>query len=1662
MSKSHDIKPNRVARLAILSSHRTTAPITYSVRSKPAPVSLAKVSAPSSVSLASDQLPTTEVTLDIPSVVLQSPPSELVPAVDSCSPPLSQDMLSNESYPLIPSSLNLPQSLWDPLLESQTSLVPLPPELETEVLERSYSSVYSFDSEQSNESFKRFDKYVTDSPKIFPHEQSPQTSSSSRIPVPTLSMPVVDLHSRHSLTRAPSLEQVHQGSRLSVIPKHLRSSEQNISFSGIQATLSTSVENMFVTDREQLENTQSEIQTDVQSALASKSTQQLSRHTQSMPLGNRRFSARGLKQTECTNSNVDSFSPHQSEGAIEEGRETQHDFIENLQPDHLSDSKEEIIIIAKPTEGSPTTVIPEEDIYATLPLLVQGMEIRLPDVRVHKTKRKLADTHPTEDRSIHQFCLTSNTNQIPQNIVSTDDLPQRLVGKRYHRRPKLLYPLWANSSPKYSINRAELRDILYPFYDPNFYTQSSLDYFQTNYWSILPRTKFSSVYNYSLDRAIKHQFSSLNDIPSAVSKQGIRIRRVATQPSISSSSTEDEFIFPTDSPSKLFDHIQLQKDYITQIKKEEKTASTRSPSLGNTYQASLDVSLTQRRYSHDVKPILSRRLSYDAQAKAMRHSFSTPFQLSDPSNRAMWRDSIMSPRIPQAYDDSVSEIVSSLPLVGIDEIPKFIATVDSIDLKLSENSSNETQTALLLCRKGILLRYVGRLFEAHECFSLAIDLEPCYGEPLWYRAIISYVNGLDKPALRDLLTLLYLNPRHAQAYKLRGLLYYGICLYKNAMQDLTAALSLNPNDTQALIMRSDIYEKNGDLPLAIEDLKKTTVLDKSNILVLFKTARYQFGKGMYQTAIDNISTILLREPRNTDALCLRGRSYSMLHAYPESLRDFSAAIHYNPVSFIAFYHRACIMRKARPWQAVRDYSTAIVLDANNANTDSILHRAIVYRNLKLYDEAFFDISTYIKLNPHLAIGHTLIGLMYHKHRKDFNRAVYHLTVSIGLDPINAKTYACRGDAFFILSDLRAALLDYSRASHLAPDDTNYHILRGKVLLHMDKLSLAKKHLYYSRKLRPGDWAVKGHTGHSSILQLVVVENFLGKHEEALQLLESSRSVPSYDSFVLLGKTQMKLKNYSDALDNFTIARRFLPSGIEPEVKNKKIANILFLQGLCAYSLGKNSRAIESLTESLSYHPQSYETYYYRGLASIKSPHNKKGILDLNKSLALNTRFFQAYLARAAYYFMEGRISKAILNCNEAIELESDSIRAYFYRGTLKYFMKSYPSAINDLTHTISLDTNCYLAYYNRAACYAYIGSYIEAIEDYTKAKSLLESCMSKMSADNIIEAKIIQNRGLIYFIQSDYFNALTDFRYVSMQLAEKNRLSKALAIPLNQAIAISLHKLGQVNQAVNYMNLMLELDITCIHGFIGRGNIYVDYMNKPGYQLSKNDFCRAIHLDPTCTIARINLAFLLQFEGKYAQAWRQLTNALESDPNNPHALEARAIICLQMQDTFAATLDIDRALRRKKSPKILNSAGIIYFYSRYPKLAMEFFIAATKLDSKYQLSYFNAGTLLLMNKLYIESEETFSKALSPDLPSDEQILINRGIARALLGRKQGSLADLNLAEESNPNFAHIFVNKAYHHMLSGKTQLASEGYQKALSIGSNNQPILEQVLETLK
>ena len=74
------------------------------------------------------------------------------------------------------------------------------------------------------------------------------------------------------------------------------------------------------------------------------------------------------------------------------------------------------------------------------------------------------------------------------------------------------------------------------------------------------------------------------------------------------------------------------------------------------------------------------------------------------------------------------------------------------------------------------------------------------------------------------------------------------------------------------------------------------------------------------------------------------------------------------------------------------------------------------------------------------------------------------------------------------------------------------------------------------------------------------------------------------------------------------------------------------------------------------------------------------------------------------------------------------------------------------------------------------------------------------------------------------------------------------------------------------------------------------------------DYLHALELDPSHLPARVNLAFVLQAEGKFQEAWIELTSAIKTNKHYVPALEARAIISLQMGNLFEAFMDLTNAL----------------------------------------------------------------------------------------------------------------------------------------------------------
>lgn len=339
--------------------------------------------------------------------------------------------------------------------------------------------------------------------------------------------------------------------------------------------------------------------------------------------------------------------------------------------------------------------------------------------------------------------------------------------------------------------------------------------------------------------------------------------------------------------------------------------------------------------------------------------------------------------------------------------------------------------------------------------------------------------------------------------------------------------------------------------------------------------------------------------------------------------------------------------------------------------------------------------------------------------------------------------------------------------------------------------------------------------------------------------------------------------------------------------------VVYLQrGICYENLSEFNNAIKEFTEAVGINPHFSKAYYHRGLCLMK--YKKDCLEDLNKvirfsltvkAISLDHTYFEAYLTRATYFFNKRKFKHAIADCDVALKLESSSIHAHIMRGCCRKEIRNHDEAISDFTKSIEADNGCYQAYFNRGLTYEAIHDYHNAIKDY--------SIMILLS-NNV---KGYKNRGLLYWNVGDADNAILDLAIAS-ELEPRDEELKSL-------LALALHKVSREDDSINEYNKAIDAHPANIDLLLGRGNVNFT-LNMP--VLARRDYLRALHWQPTCLQALINIGYSFQIENLYKRAWNIFSYILTINPQYHAAYEGRAIIHLAMKNIYGSLLDMSKAI----------------------------------------------------------------------------------------------------------------------------------------------------------
>ncbi|MFN3531127.1 MAG: tetratricopeptide repeat protein [Candidatus Brocadia sp.] len=221
--------------------------------------------------------------------------------------------------------------------------------------------------------------------------------------------------------------------------------------------------------------------------------------------------------------------------------------------------------------------------------------------------------------------------------------------------------------------------------------------------------------------------------------------------------------------------------------------------------------------------------------------------------------------------------------------------------------------------------------------------------------------------------------------------------WKDGLQLWSKTILTSPNSFRAHINLGNAYEKKGLNNAAFEEYQKALSIDPNDADVYNNLGIYYNKMNLFDDAIQHFTKCLNINPRHARAYNNLGVVLTRKRRLDDAIQAFKQAISMNPLYpdahnnlGIAYY------RKGLMEDAEREFKLTIDIEPYHAEAHNDL--GILYTDKHLYDDAIYEFETATRIKPDYANAHMNLGAVILRHRKEKDRALFHLKESIKIDP----------------------------------------------------------------------------------------------------------------------------------------------------------------------------------------------------------------------------------------------------------------------------------------------------------------------------------------------------------------------------------------------------------------------------------------------------------------------------------------------------------------------------------------------------------------------------------------------------------------------------------------------------------------------------------------
>lgn len=409
------------------------------------------------------------------------------------------------------------------------------------------------------------------------------------------------------------------------------------------------------------------------------------------------------------------------------------------------------------------------------------------------------------------------------------------------------------------------------------------------------------------------------------------------------------------------------------------------------------------------------------------------------------------------------------------------------------------------------------------------------------------------------------------------------------------------------------------------------------------------------------------------------------------------------------------------------------------------------------------------------------------------------------------------------------------------------------------------------------------------------------------------------SYALISSIRLHKKEYGMAL---TAANR----GIQylPKADKEYLSWLYSIRAEVYANLKDTAAAINDYSQAIKVDPTNSEYYNDRADLYFWQGHYDKADADYQKMIKMddNNAVIMGYMGIGRNLKEQNHEDEAIKLFTKVISLYPDYSSGYSFRAECLLRQKHYAEAAGDIIKALDIDDD------NKAY------HMMTALED-KEALTIMQNKLRLQSAAEPNNAKWLYYQGIVLERSEQYQKAIGIY---------KKMLKRDNNSAINERISDCYESLGDYERAIQYMDIVIEMDSLEAFNYYKRGNMYAELGNR---QRAISEMTKAIELNPDYSLYGYyyRRGWLRLLDGQFEDAIDDYNLALTLNPNYNYSYDERGRTYLLLGQNDLAKADFEHLLTFDTIPNGESCAAYAYHFLGQDDKAIEYVYKVLEKDS---------------------------------------------------------------------------------------------------------------------